>query len=153
MKYLGVYYATADGKAIDSDKLDGYQPSTSATANTIALRDSGGKLYATAFYTTSLKVLKENIKLYTRNALDVVKNTKIYEYTFKGDPDQSKRIGIIADETDSDISSEEHNKFDVNNTVGILIKAMQELTDKFNSEVEILQNRIKELESKLAEQT
>jgi hypothetical protein len=50
----------------------------------------------------------------------------IVNFSYKKNPNDRK-IGIIADDTHEYISGKEHNVMDVNNTVALLIKAVQEL--------------------------
>ncbi|WP_228235969.1 tail fiber domain-containing protein [Allomuricauda sp. M10] len=76
------------GSGLDADLLDGFNSSTSGTANTVAIRNASGQLYATAFYESSDKSLKENIEYLTP---DFVK------FNFKESPDQL-RYGVIAQE-------------------------------------------------------
>lgn len=76
------------GSNLDADLLDGFQSSTSATANTVAVRNGSGQLYATAFFESSDRSLKENMEYLTP---DFVK------FNFKDSPNQL-RYGVIAQE-------------------------------------------------------
>ena len=51
----------ANAKAVDSDKVDAYNTSKTSTINTVAIRDSAGKLTAVDFIPTSDKRLKDEI--------------------------------------------------------------------------------------------
>ncbi|MEE1963555.1 tail fiber domain-containing protein [Allomuricauda taeanensis] len=78
------------GSGLDADLLDGFNSSTSGTANTVAVRNGSGQLYATAFFESSDRSLKENIEYLTP---DFVK------FNFKDSPDQL-RYGVIAQEVE-----------------------------------------------------
>ena len=58
-------------------------------------------------------------------------------FNYKDDKDNRPHIGFIAEDTPSDLSTPKKNTMDVPSTVGVLIKAVQQL-----------EARIKELESK-----
>ena len=92
-----------------------------------------GYLYATVFQSTSSKEFKSNIKSFKKNALDILNNTKIVTFNYKEDPEKKNNVGFIAEDADETISGKEHNLFDINNTIGILIKATQELDKKIET--------------------
>lgn len=97
---------------------------------------------AGAFTSASARETKENIQPYTDNALDIINDTLICSFNYKADNHKSYRVGFIADDTNSIMSGEEHDSFDINNTVGLLLKAVQELDEKNKK----LEERIKQLE-------
>ena len=83
---------------------------------------------ALSFDTKSALRYKTNVKKLEESALDIINKMDIYEYTYKADPNNSKRLGIIADYVEDErISGENHDKSDIVNTVGILVKGIQEL--------------------------
>ena len=49
---------------------------------------------------------------------------------YKNDPEKTHHIGFIADDTDESIAGENHDRMDVTNCIGVLIKAIQELNEK-----------------------
>lgn len=108
----------------------------SETADTIALRNSSGQLVATGFYQASSRELKTNITPFTRSALDIIRDVTIVSFNYKTDV-INKHIGFIAEDTPEELSTRQQNVMDSNNTIGVLLKAIQEL-----------ENRIKILESK-----
>lgn len=83
---------------------------------------------ATAFYESSSRKLKKNIKTFERNATELLKLVKIREFDFKSTG--THHIGIIAEETDAVFSTEKHNSFDLASTLGVLIKGFQELEQR-----------------------
>ena len=59
---------------------------------------SSGNLYATYFYGTSDRRLKENIKDLDLNCLDLVNNINLREFSWKADETHKPVIGAIAQE-------------------------------------------------------
>ena len=57
-----------------------------------------GSLYATYFYGTSDRRLKENIKDLDLNCLDLVNNINLREFSWKADEEHKPTIGAIAQE-------------------------------------------------------
>lgn len=109
---------------------------------TFAQVDVNGTVHATAFFTDSLREFKTNIVPTSINAIDLINSTEIVEYNYKSNVEGDTRIGFIADDTDAVFSSSAKNQFDLANTVGVLMKAIQELSAK-NIELEA---RISQLE-------
>jgi len=86
-----------------------------------------GTVEAESFYQTSLRILKENIAPFSASAVDVIKTVNVVSYTYKRHRDEFK-IGIIADDTHEYIASKDHNHLDTGNSIGLLFKAIQELS-------------------------
>lgn len=95
-----------------------------------------GSLNASAFNNTSLRVLKTKIEPFTENAVSLINDINVVGYEFKRNPGEF-RVGFIADDTHEYFSGEEHNQMNLGNTVGILLKAIQELS----SEIELLKSK------------
>jgi len=106
------------------------------TPDTIALRNGSGQLVATGFYQTSSRELKTNISPFVRSALDIIRDVTVVSFNYKTDI-INKHIGFIAEDTPEELSTRNKNVMDSNNTIGVLLKAVQEL-----------EARIKQLESK-----
>jgi hypothetical protein len=96
-----------------------------------------GNTTSNAFYQSSSRTLKTNIEQLEISGLDLLSQVNVVKFNYLNDL-ENKRIGFIAEETPIELSTKEQNVMDTNSTIGILIKAVQELTDK-----------VKELESKL----
>ena len=95
-----------------------------------------GKIYAQAFETHSARSLKHNIEQFTENATAILNAIVVHSYVYNRDTASQPRIGIIADDVqDTRIAGENHDRFDIASTVGLLIKAVQELSQR----VEILE--------------
>lgn len=104
--------------------------------------------YAKSFIQTSKESTKKNIVEYSENALEIVKNSEIYEYNFKNENDQDKKhIGfVIGDEggkykTPEHVISNDREGIENYSMTSILWKAVQEQ----QTIIEQLQNEIKEL--------
>jgi len=108
----------------------------SETADTIALRNGSGQLVATGFYQASSRSLKTNISPFTKSALDIIRDVTVVSFNYKTDI-INKHVGFIAEDTPEELSTRNKNVMDSNNTIGVLLKAVQEL-----------EARIKQLESK-----
>lgn len=111
----------------------------SQTADTIALRNGSGQLVATGFFQASSRELKTNISPFTRSALDIIREVAVVSFNYKTDV-INKHIGFIAEDTPEELSTRNKNVMDSNNTIGVLLKAIQELESK-----------VKELEAKYNE--
>jgi len=90
-----------------------------------------GKVYAQAFETHSSRTLKTNIQSFTESALDILNTLTVYNYTYRDDISNTPRVGIIAEDVEDErIAGSGHDRLDVSSTIGMLIKAVQELTDR-----------------------
>jgi len=108
---------------------------TAATANTIAKRDGSAVISAGGFYQTSSKTLKTEIIDYNESALDVINKINVVSFYYKADV-KNKRIGFIAEDSPEEVATIDHNVMDTNSTVGLLLKAIQQL----EARIKILEN-------------
>lgn len=92
--------------------------------------DSSGTITATDITIVSSKEAKENIKTSELNALDLINGINIVDYIYKMDPKAIPHIGFIAEDTDSLLSTPKKNRMDYTNCIGVLLKAVQELSKK-----------------------
>lgn len=102
---------------------------SSSVGNVLLQNGSGsftGTVTAPAFYQASLRVLKDNIRPFDEDALDIIKTVDVVKFNYKKHPGFLK-IGFIADDTHEYLSTKEHNVLDVNNSIGLLLKATQQL--------------------------
>ena len=94
---------------------------------------------------TSLESIKKNIEKFNKNAIEIIKNSDIYEYNLKSDKDTDKKmIGFIIGEnykTPNEVISKEGQAIGIYSMAGILWKAIQEQ----QQEIEDLKNKLKEV--------
>ena len=97
---------------------------------------------------TSKESAKKNIELYNENALDIVKQSEIYEYNFKFEEDDDKKhIGFVIGDlggnykTPDEVMSKDREGIEQYNMTSILWKAVQEQQEL----IEQMQKEIKEL--------
>jgi hypothetical protein len=108
---------------------------TAATANTIAKRDGSAVISAGGFYQTSSRTLKTGIIDYNESALDVISKINVVSFYYKADV-KNKRIGFIAEDSPEEVATIDHNVMDTNSTVGLLLKAIQQL----EARIKVLEN-------------
>jgi hypothetical protein len=97
-----------------------------------------GAITATSFTATSSKTDKKNIKPFKKSALDIIDNVDIVSFKYKKSEDPMLQIGFIAENTDPLLSGEDQKGMRINTTIGLLLKAVQELNEK----IEILENEL-----------
>lgn len=85
---------------------------------------------AGAFTNASKRELKENIKLVDYSCLDIINSIQICSFNMKGDDHHDYRVGFIADDTDPIVSGKDQDVMDLQNCIGVLIKAVQELSQE-----------------------
>lgn len=108
------------------------------TAGTSGAYYNGSNLYASGFYVSSLRSLKENIEPTKVKAIDLINAQEIVDFNYKADEAKAHKVGLIADDSDPLFLDKKGETVDLYNTCGILMKAVQELS-----------KRVEELERKL----
>lgn len=104
-----------------------------------------GTLKVQTLYATSSRKSKMDIKPTKYNAVDEINKINVVDFYFKSDEKkENPKVGFIADDTDPIFSTKEKNSMDLYNSVGMLFKAVQELS----AENKELKERIKKLENK-----
>lgn len=94
---------------------------------------ANGYLYAHSHQTISSRKHKKEIMPYEDSALEKINNTSIVSFKFNEDSEETDRhIGFIAEDTPEELAGSEHDRMDLNNCVGMLLKAVQELSEKVN---------------------
>lgn len=124
---------------------------TRYTHNGFAVNGNGamsGSLWLQNVYPQSKVEIKKNIKLYDKNALDILKNIDIYNYNFKTEEDKDKKhIGfIIGDDYkySKEITNNDNSGVDLYSFVSVCCKAIQEQ----QKEIEELKEQIEKLSKK-----
>ncbi len=137
---LMVAGSSSDSSFIDFTDNSGYTSVSAARIKTPTLTQ------------TSKESKKKNITKYNEKALDIVKDSEIYTYNFKGEKDQDKKhIGfVIGDEggkykTPEQVISNDREGIESYSMTSILWKAFQEYIAEKDEQIEQLQKEIKEL--------
>lgn len=78
----------------------------------------------------SSRSLKEDIKQFSKSAIDIISKIPIVQFKYKTSPNNI--IGFIADEVPTEVLIDGQEAMDIYSTIGILIKSIQELNDKID---------------------
>jgi hypothetical protein len=81
---------------------------------------------AGTIFSASSRDLKQDIRPSHVDALSVVRRTRIVDFKYRANPDVDA-IGFIAEDTHELLSGKSRKEFNINNTLGVLLKAVQEL--------------------------
>lgn len=105
--------------------------------------DATGGFYCYRVVPISKEEYKKNIKPYTENAINILKNTDIYTYNYKVENDEDKKhIGLVIGEnyrTPEIVTSNNNDGIDIYCMVSVLWKAVQEQQETIeNMQKEIL---------------
>lgn len=90
-----------------------------------------GRVYSKGFCISSSIKLKEGIKDYTNDATSILNGVKVVDYNYIGD--ETPKVGFIAEWTDPLLSTPDQNGVDTGNCIGLLIKAVQELSERLDN--------------------
>ena len=103
------------------------QRSGAASADTTIIE--GGAIACTYVQTTSSRTKKKNIVHSERNAVKAINDIEIVDFFYKNDKDEkNQKVGFIAEDTDSIFSTNKKDCMDHSNCIGMLLKAVQELS-------------------------
>lgn len=116
------YYTAGDqGKGIASNVAPTWQGFGFGWATDAAL---GG----TYFYNPSTREMKKNIEPMTACAMDIINATNIVTYDYdNGLHEEILQVGFIAEDTPEELATFEYDKMDLSNTIGVILKAVQEI--------------------------
>jgi hypothetical protein len=90
-----------------------------------------GDLGSTNFFSTSSRDYKTNIQPFVASALNIIDNTEIVTFYYERDIIEDKlRIGFIAEDTPEELATKAHDRMDINSSIGVMLKAVQELDAK-----------------------
>ncbi len=95
-----------------------------------------GAVGAAYFYGTSTRDVKKDIEPYNVNATAIIRDTEIITYNYDLDDEKMseyKKIGFIAEDTNEDMASAEHDKMEIPATLAVAMKAIQELDARINA--------------------
>ena len=89
----------------------------------------GGAVQCTYVQTSSSRAKKKNIVHSERNAVKAINDIEIVDFFYKNDKnDRNQKVGFIAEDTDSIFSTNNKDCMDHSNCIGMLLKAIQELS-------------------------
>lgn len=118
--------------------IDKYLPLSGGTCT--------GNIYAPGFYVSSSRKVKENINPTKVSGEDMINSVSVVDFNYIDDESKSPKVGFIAEDTDPLFSTRERRAMDSANCIGILMKAVQELSTKvknLTSELETLTSKVK----------
>jgi len=89
-----------------------------------------GSLTATSFIQTSTREAKEEIAPFADDALGLIGGMSVVSFTYRADEARRRRVGIVAEDTDPLFSGAEQKHFDLANTLGVLVRAVQQIGER-----------------------
>lgn len=90
---------------------------------------NGGAITCSYVQTNSSRTKKKNIVHSERDAVKAINNIEIVDFFYKNDKDEkNQKVGFIAEDTDSIFSTNKKDCMDHSNCIGMLLKAIQELS-------------------------
>lgn len=110
----------------------------------------GDKIETPILTQTSLEEIKKNIKKSNKNAIDIIKNSEIYEYNLKTEEDTDKKhIGFVIGEkykTPSEVISKSKDGIDTYSMTSLLWLALKQETINKDKQISELEQRLHKLE-------
>ncbi|MFY0255131.1 tail fiber domain-containing protein [Chitinophaga sp. 30R24] len=106
-----------------------------------------GEFEATSIYQSSQRILKKDIQPFDRSALNLLNKAAVQTFRYKADKKGLLHIGFIAEDAPEEMVAPERIGIDQANTTALLVKAMQEMSQK----MEALQSEIGTLKKELNE--
>ncbi|WP_143305112.1 pyocin knob domain-containing S74 family peptidase [Chitinophaga vietnamensis] len=138
----GGFYGDANGNiGLVNAGANGWRLRTDGSGNLFVT----GQVSATAFYQASQRSLKRDIHLFNKSALSILNTARVQTFRYKADSTNITHIGFIADEVPDEMASPERKGVDQANTVALLVKALQEMSEK----VDALQNKVQALQQQV----
>lgn len=90
---------------------------------------NGGGIICTYVQTSSSRTKKKHIVHSERDAVKAINDIEIVDFFYKNDKDErNQKVGFIAEDTDSIFSTNKKDCMDHSNCIGMLLKAIQELS-------------------------
>jgi hypothetical protein len=108
--------------------------STSATTFSVGSPTGWAPIKALAFLTQSARSAKKDIEVLRESALDIINATEVVTFRYNAeDGDTLKHVGFIADDTHALMAGKAHDNMRIADTVGLLLRAVQELSNETKS--------------------
>jgi hypothetical protein len=97
----------------------------------ITFTNTGGIL-AASFTASSSRKVKKDIIPSTVSALDLVNSINVVDFKYINDNEETPHVGFIAEDTNSLLSTPHLNGMDYTNCIGVLLKAVQEISKEID---------------------
>lgn len=94
---------------------------------------SAGVVGSSNYFGTSSSIYKTDIKPYQACAIDLINTVDIVEYELENPMYNHVKLGFIADDTAEEFAGPNHDKMDITNSIGVALKALQELNKKIDN--------------------
>lgn len=107
--------------------IDGATTAKDITATSIT---ATGTVKAQYFDATSSREAKKDIKVSEINGLDIIDSISVVDFRYKSQNDDHIHTGFIAEDTSSRLTGVNGKHMSMADTIGVLIKAVQELNKK-----------------------
>ena len=83
------------------------------------------------FFNSSTREAKKEIEPFTKDATEIIKSTEIVTWDFESNEHTHiEHIGFIAEDTPEELATPDHNVMDIANTLGVVLKAIQEIDNR-----------------------
>ena len=126
----GVMYITDEGGGLIILRNNG----APIPVDNVILNGQTGNVRCVSLTQTSSRELKHNINPITIDTksewLNKLNDTNLYSYVYNFDESETKRIGVIAEESPDEMVGTDKKSFDMGGAIIMLIGAVQTLTDK-----------------------
>ena len=111
---------------------------------------SGYRIKAPEITQTALENIKKNIKKFDKNAMDIIKNSNIYEYNLKTEKDtDTKHTGFVIGKkykTPREVISKSGDGIDIYSMTSILWLALKQEIIRKDKQISNLEARLAKLE-------
>lgn len=117
--------------------------SSSATTGSIVAYGGIGAaktVTANSFNATSSIKAKHDVEKFDKSAIDLLNSVNVVNFKYNNDEKEFTRTGFIAEDTSEVLATPEHNTMDIGSCIGVLIKAVQELSEENKKLRELLES-------------
>lgn len=97
--------------------------------------------YGSGYYVNSSRTVKENIAPTSISGEELINSVNVVDFNYISDEKHYPKVGFIAEDTDPLLSTPEQKTMDQSNCIGVMMKAIQELSAK----VRTLTNKLESL--------
>jgi len=95
---------------------------------------ASASVHATGYYIGSSRKIKKRIKPTKINSLDLLNSVEVVDFFYKTDvKSENPKVGFIAEDTPEILTGKGHDSMDQANCIGVIIKAIQEISSRLNN--------------------